>query len=69
MTTAKMSRIILVTKLVWKQVSEEGVVLRTKFFFSSHTSDTCSSDDLLVITRSCTITKIRLLMIQLLTDI
>jgi hypothetical protein len=39
-------------ELVWKQVSEEGVVLRTKVFFS-HTL----ADDSLVLTHSCTITK------------
>jgi hypothetical protein len=65
---AKKSLTILVTELVWKQVSEEGVVLRTNFFFPSHTSGTCLSDDSLVITRSCTITKLRLLLIQSLTD-
>jgi hypothetical protein len=39
------------------------------FFFPSHTSGTYLSDDSLVITRSCTITKLRLLLIQSLTDL
>jgi hypothetical protein len=49
---------------MWKQVSEEGVVLRMKFSFLTHVPD-----DSLVLTRSCTITKLHLLMIQSLTDI
>jgi hypothetical protein len=54
---------------VWKQVPEEGVVLRTNFFFFFSHFWHVSSDDSLVITRLCTITKLRLLMIQSLTDI
>jgi hypothetical protein len=53
---AKKSLTILVTELVWKQVSEEGVVLRTNFFLSFSHFWHVFSDDSLVITRSCTIT-------------